>query len=274
MNLKVLDSIDLIKWPHRIVDNFFSKDELSWVRGALEKGLSDIKKEHPYYFDSNGLMLSDRELIKAGRKQGVLRPNLTTNGFSCFVPFWNTERYIDVIDDLWLEALNIYDYERNYNSKRKDYFCFLELNIYPPGLEYNWHTDVNYKSLTGGCYIGKEGNGTTLKSGGNEVDVVWRNNRGIFFPNCDRNHREQDPGKNLDGYSSHHRYSNKSGKPRFAVNFNMTHPDNVWQIMSKMISKDKGHNLFEWRNLLKNKRPYNKFEMILLQIRESNIGKK
>lgn len=245
------------------MDNFFSKDDLAWVEGAMEYGLSNIKKDYPYFFDTNGIVVSGNKLLNIGCERGMFNGNFSTNGFSCFVPFWNTERYIDVIYDLWEEALDIYDYKRNNNIKRKDFFSFLELNIYPPGLEYHWHTDVDYKSFSGVCYIGEEGNGTTLKSGSNEIDVVWKHNRGIFFVNCDEKRRALNIGK--DVYTSHHKYVNKTNKPRFAVNFNMIHPDNIGQTMSKMHSR-KFEKLFHPKNFRK-PRPYNKFEIILLGIK-------
>ena len=81
--------------------------------------------------------------------------------------------------------------------------------------------------------------------------------------NCDEKRRALNIGK--DVYTSHHKYVNKTNKPRFAVNFNMIHPDNIGQTMSKMHSR-KFEKLFHPKNFRK-PRPYNKFEIILLGIK-------
>ena len=98
---------------------------------------------------------------------------------------------IEVIDDVWKEGLeNLYFCIRNNDIRRKDYFCFLEMNIYPK-LNYGWHVDIDYKAFTGVAYIGETGTGTTLKSGDNELDVNWKHNRGLLFMNCDKERRNE-----------------------------------------------------------------------------------
>jgi len=230
MDLKVHKTIPDIKWPHRIVDNFFSEKELSWVNKAFKYGLQDLQKRHPNFF-SNGTLKEYEEL------KHLIRKDRLVTGFSAYVPFWNTERIADVIDDVWKEATEIYPYQKNQSIRRKDYFSFLELNIYPVGMSYSPHMDVDYKAFTGVVYIGEEGDGTTLICSPNRVDVTWKNNRGVLFMNCDKERRVKKDRK--DELSTWHNYANKTDELRFAVNFNMTHPDNVGNLLTLMHFRDK-----------------------------------
>jgi len=236
LKLIVKPSSPLIKWPHRVMDNFFTEDELTWIERQFAYGLKEVKKKYWPLFDENGNMLPDNILSSKAREHRMLTPTTATNGFSCFVPFWSTERYIEVINDIWEEASEVYPWQRNNDIRRKDYFCFLELNMYPPGLNYNWHCDINYKSFTGVVYIGEHGDGTILKSGSNELGVNWKHNRGLFFMNCDKNRRNE--FKNGDVLTSVHRYINTTNKVRYAVNFNLTHIDNIGQLIDKGVICD------------------------------------
>lgn len=250
----------LIAWPHRVIDNFFSEEELSWINGQFEYGLKHLKKHYWPLFDNAGQMLEAKELLKKAHEHKILYPTTATNGFSLFVPFWSTERYIEVIDELWKESSKIYPWERNNDIRRKDYFCFLELNIYPPKLNYNWHVDINYKTFTGVIYIGKEGDGTTLKSGSNELDVVWKDNRGLMFMNCDKERRAA--RLKGDKYTSVHRYKNSTPNTRFAINMNIVHTDNIGQIIKNGVL-DADLLQFHWKT--KN-RPFRKFKPIVLNL--------
>ena len=109
MGIVVHKTIPDIKWPHRIVDNFFD----------------DYEIKHSY---SEDLLLT---------------------GFSAYVVFFPTGRVSEPIDDIWRESVKLYPYKKNKNPKRKDFFSYLELNIYPPGLKYGRHLDVSYTSFTG-----------------------------------------------------------------------------------------------------------------------------
>ena len=43
-----LNDIPLISWPHRLVDNFFSKEDLSWIKKNMNKGHKQLKRDYPY----------------------------------------------------------------------------------------------------------------------------------------------------------------------------------------------------------------------------------
>ena len=167
-----LNDIPLISWPHRLVDNFFSKEDLSWIKKTMNTGHTQLKRDYPYYFKDDK-MLSGQDINRVSKELGYSTETQFTHGFSCFIPFWSTERVADIIDDVWQEGTKRYKHKRNNNSLRKDYFSFLELNIYPPQMYYSWHMDTAYKSFTAVVYIGNEGTGTTLKSAGNEVTLTW-----------------------------------------------------------------------------------------------------
>tara|TARA_Y100000592_G_scaffold51359_1_gene81219 strand:+ start:970 stop:1830 length:861 start_codon:yes stop_codon:yes gene_type:complete len=274
LNLKVRKGSDLIAWPHRIVDNFFSTKELSWLEGQFEYGLKELKKKYWPLFDEDENMLGGDELQEQAHKHRIITPTTATNGFSCFVPFWSTERYIEVIDDIWREASKLYKWNRNNDIRRKDYFSFLELNIYPPHLNYGWHVDIDYKTFTGVIYIGETGDGTTLKSSRNELDVIWKHNRGLFFMNCDKERRMIVKQKRQDGlldecdkYTSLHRYQNKGDDVRYAVNMNIVHIDNIGQMINKGII---GPDTIDFSHKTRNPneyfldRTYKKFNPILL----------
>ena len=220
-----------IKWPHRIVDNFFSEDELNWIRKSFNFGYKDLRKRHPEYF-SNGKLKTYEEIKHSGPNE-----NMLTTGFSSYVPFWSTERVSEAIDDVWREALEIYSYEKDKNIKRKDFFTYLELNIYPAGLTYNPHLDVSYKSFTGVVYIGKEGDGTTLICGDQQMQVKWQDNRSVLFMNVDNKRRLEKDRK--DELNSWHRYENKRNDVRYAINFNMVHMDDVGGLLNAFILRDK-----------------------------------
>ena len=49
----VLKDIPLISWPHRLVDNFFSEKDLSWVKKTMEKGYEQIKRDYSYCFEND-----------------------------------------------------------------------------------------------------------------------------------------------------------------------------------------------------------------------------
>tara|TARA_R100000458_G_scaffold56386_1_gene61242 strand:+ start:1438 stop:2229 length:792 start_codon:yes stop_codon:yes gene_type:complete len=220
-----------IKWPHRIVDNFFSEKELNWIRKSFNKGYRDLEKRFPKCFE-NGKMKPYDEI-----KHMVEDKDVLLTGFSAYVPFWSTERVSEAIDDVWKEAIEIYPYKKDKNIKRKDFFSYLELNIYPVGLTYNRHLDVNYKSFTGVVYIGKEGDGTTLICGEREIDVHWQDNRSVLFMNVDEERRDKRDYD--DKLSSWHRYANKGNDVRFAINFNMTHMDDVGSLIGNFLHRDK-----------------------------------
>tara|TARA_B100001094_G_scaffold198754_1_gene192827 strand:+ start:1156 stop:2025 length:870 start_codon:yes stop_codon:yes gene_type:complete len=261
-----------IAWPHRVVDNFFSEKELQWVEGYFEYGLKELRKKYWPLFDKDGNMLPSLKLQEEAHKHRIITPSTATNGFSVFVPFWSTERYIEVIDDIWKEASKIYPWERNNDIRRKDYFCFLELNIYPPQLDYNYHVDIKYKTLTSVVYIGKDGDGTTLKSNRNELDVVWKHNRGLVFMNCDKERRQivkeiRYAGRldDADKYTSLHKYQNKTDNVRFAVNMNVVHINNIGSMLSKGVLDKKSLN-FRTSSIGEIlERPFRKFEPILLR---------
>ena len=274
MNIQVQKGHPLIEWPHRIVDNFFSQEELSWIEGQFEYGLKELRKKYWPLFDKDGNMLPGPELQDEAHKHRILTPRTATNGFSLFVPFWSTERYIEVIDDIWREASELYPWQRNNDIRRKDYFCFLEMNIYPPKLNYGWHVDIDYKAFTGVIYIGENGQGTTLKSHRNELDVKWKNNRGLFFMNCDKKRRMIVKENRLDNkldecdkYTTLHKYQNHSNNVRYAINMNLVHIDNIGQMINKGVLSD---SLLTYEKVTKtNKqakliRRYNKFHPILL----------
>ena len=271
MKPKVLKNSSLISWPHRIIDNFFSEKELQWVEGQFEYGLKELRKKYWPCFNKDGNMYEIDKLQSESHKHRILTPNTATNGFSLFVPFWDTERYIEVIDDIWKESLELYPWERNNDIRRRDYFCFLELNMYPPKVEYNWHVDINYKTFTGVIYIGETGNGTTLKSGSNEIDIVWKHNRGLMFMNCDKERRRKVKGLRYNGrldkadkYTTLHRYSNKSDNIRYAVNMNIVHINNIAGMVNKgVIGKESLNFVSEAGVIIE--RPFRKFEPILLR---------
>jgi len=269
---KVIKSSPLISWPHRIINNFFSEKELQWVEGYFEYGLKELRKKYWPLFDKDGNMLPGLKLQEEAHKHRIITPNTATNGFSVFVPFWSTERYIEVIDDIWKEASKIYPWERNNDIRRKDYFCFLELNIYPPQLDYNFHVDITYKTFTGVVYIGKGGNGTTLKSSRNELDVVWKHNRGLLFMNCDKKRRQEVTEMRFDGrlddagkYTPLHKYQNNTDNVRFAVNMNVVHINNIGGMIKKGVLSKESLNFQTNSSGEILERPYRKFEPILLR---------
>ena len=106
MKPKVIKSSPLISWPHRIINNFFSEKELKWVEGYFEYGLKELRKKYWPLFDKDGNMLPGLKLQEEAHKHRIITPNTATNGFSVFVPFWSTERYIEVIDDIWKETVS------------------------------------------------------------------------------------------------------------------------------------------------------------------------
>tara|TARA_B100000424_G_C22821032_1_gene439198 strand:- start:46 stop:834 length:789 start_codon:yes stop_codon:yes gene_type:complete len=252
-----LNDIPLISWPHRLVDNFFSEKDLSWIKKTMEKGYEQIKRDYSYCFE-NDKMLGGQDINRVSKELGHSTENQFTHGFSCFVPFWSTERVADIIDDVWQENIKIYNHKRNNNFKRKDYFTFLELNIYPPKMYYSWHMDTSYKSFTAVVYIGNEGTGTTLKSAGNEVTLTWKDNRSILFMNADLKTRNERDFKNK--YSTFHRYGNPTDEVRYAVNFNMTHIDSVADVLKLLQSKDS--DILNYRNVVKRNRT--KFQPIIV----------
>jgi len=252
---------------------------MSWLEGQFQYGLDELRKKYWPLFDKDGNMLSGAKLQDEAHKHRIITPTTATNGFSLFVPFWSTERYIKVIDDIWKEASEIYPWSRNNDIRRKDYFCFLELNIYPPKLNYGWHVDIDYKTFTGVIYIGDKGQGTTLKSNRNELDVVWKHNRGLFFMNCDkerrtnvRQKRAENKLDDCDKYTSIHKYQNLGDDVRYAVNMNIVHIDNIGQIIGKGILDSKALNVK--RKGTKLERPYRKFQPILLSFETNNVRSK
>ncbi len=245
MDLKVHKTIPDIKWPHRIVDNFFSEEELSWVQSTFEKGYKNLQKDYPQYF-KDGKLLPYGEIRKLyGTHKNDRGNQIIVNGFSAFIPFWDSGRLADVIDDVWKEGLDTYTFDKNQNIKRKDYFTFLELNIYPAGLTYSYHMDSAYKAFTGVAYIGETGTGTTLKSGNREVKLNWKHNRGLLFMNCDGERRiKKDVNDEL---STWHKYKNDTDEVRYAVNFNMTHMKDIHMTLSHILYRDR--HAFEYKKV-------------------------
>tara|TARA_B100002019_G_C21138992_1_gene532172 strand:+ start:51 stop:866 length:816 start_codon:yes stop_codon:yes gene_type:complete len=259
----------LIKWPHRVVDNFFSEEELSWVRNTFEDGLKDLQKRYPKFF-KNGKMLPYDDIAIAFEKYHGGMPGKIINGFSCFIPFWDSGRIANPVNQVWREAIDLYEHKNNHNIKRKDYFTFLELNIYPAGLDYGWHMDTEYKSFTGVVYIGDEGQGTILKSGENQVTIKWKDNRGLLFMNCDKDRRMKKDEH--DELSTWHKYSNTTDEIRYAVNFNMTHPHAVSMILSHIINRDRSAFL---DSKIRDRKPI-RFEpiQVALRVTPTKKGKK
>ena len=260
MDLKVHKIIPDIKWPHRIVDNFFTKEDLDWIRKSFDNGYRDIEKRYPNCFE-NGKMKSYQEielgvdgLTLNGRAPGLIERKggrLILTGFSAYVPFWSTERIYKVIDDIWKEATEIYPYKEDKNIRRKDFFSYLEFNIYPAGMSYTPHMDVHYKSFSGVVYIGNKGTGTTLMCGDKSMNIVWKNNRSVMFMNCDEERRNK---RDLnDKLSTWHNYSNNTDEPRFTVNFNMTHPNKMVDLLSIISQRDA--NLFQSSKVTKEDMP-------------------
>jgi len=224
-----------IKWPHRVVDNFFDEIDLPWIKEAFEVGYEDIQRKFPDCFSDGKLRNYEEIKDKSGNK------NLLLTGFSAYVAFFPTGRVSATIDEIWKESVKLYPYRKNKSPDRKDFFSCIELNIYPPNLQYGRHMDVFYKSFTGVIYIGEKGEGTTLISGDRQVDVTWKDNRGLLFMNVDEGRRLK---KDLnDELSTWHSYENNSDDVRYAVNFNMTHPSDMPSVMSLFNHRDK--TLFE-----------------------------
>ena len=282
MKLNVLNSIPDIKWPHRLVDNFFSENDLKWIKGYFEYGLQRLEDKYSMLFE-NGKMIESDAVTETLISHGILGENYTTNGFSVYVPFWDTTRVVDVIDDLWTEGYYAYDFVNDRNPRRKDLFSYLELNIYPPKLDYSWHTDANYKTLTGVVYVGDTGDGTTLRSGNKCITINWKDNRALMFMNCDEERRGKtraqykriEESKN-DPLIPLHRYDNFTDEIRYAVNFNMTHPKwafNVLSVFNQRTQYLKGGGFFEdWKSV--RDKSYRPFSPITLGLYDPKHGRK
>ena len=244
MDIVVHKTIPDIKWPHRIVDNFFDDYDLAWVKESFELGYKDLQNRFPDYFVDG--KLKQYEEIKHSYNEDLL-----LTGFSAYVAFFPTGRVSTPIDDIWRESVKLYPYKKNKSPERKDFFSYLELNIYPPGLKYGRHLDVSYKSFTGVIYIGETGQGTTLMSGDKTMQVQWKDNRSVLFMNCDDDRRLK--RDETDELSSWHRYENKSDDFRYAVNFNMAHPQDMASMMSLFNHRDK--TLFHPKKVSRTEKP-------------------
>jgi len=231
MDLLVHKTISDIKWPHRIVDNFFDEPDLAWIKKSYKAGYKDLQKRFPQCFVDGKLRHYD-EIKNFQNKKDLL-----LTGFSAYVAFFPTGRVAKPIDDIWRECVKLYPYKQNKHPERKDFFSCLELNIYPPGLVYGRHMDVSYKSFTGVIYIGEKGQGTTLISGGRQMQVKWKENRSVLFMNNDEDRREK---KDLtDELSTWHTYENLGDDVRYAVNFNLVHPNDMSFMMRLFNHRDK-----------------------------------
>ena len=229
MKLTTSPSIEGIQWPHIISENTFTQKWMDWFKVEFDDLLqSTLVTQYADQINPDGSLKPgiDRLMTSDGEKE--------VSSFSKVIAFHphGQDRWAEIIRDIIQQSP-----DKNIQTQlSRMYITIIQLVMVFPNHVYGWHTDATFKEVSGVCYVGDHGIGTTLKSGPTIKTIPWKNNRAIWFCGSSIDREKSIDEKRLDEVYqngddkflddidpqiTYHMFHNPLNKPRTIININV-----------------------------------------------------